>query len=268
MKRSMIFGAAVVLAAAASVSCVIPLMISDDPWWGRSGATFRRSVPLEPGGRLLLENDTGDVEIRGWDRNEVDVSAEEGWGRLSRPGFGWGSWGRGSAPDIGIDTIDNLLKITTRSAGRVNVGRPINFIVDVPREITIQGIEIKAGDLVLADLYGKVKADVEDGNVRISNFSGSVDLLAGRGRVEVELLDLRAEDEVMLTVKEGDLTVYLQPDASARIEATASNGEITSEFEIGTALPAKKAAGSVGAAGGGTLSLTAFRGNIHLKKTR
>ncbi len=109
---------------------------------------------------------------------------------------------------------------------------------------------------------------MEDGNVRISNFSGSVDLLAGRGRVEVELLDLRAEDEVLLTVKEGDMTVYLQPNASARIEAAASNGEVTSDFELGTALPAKKAAGTIGAAGGGKLSLTAFRGSIHLKKTR
>jgi len=265
MKSAIVRSVVLVLAAAASLSCVIPLMIYDDPWWGRSGATFRRSLPLEPGGSLLIENGTGNVEIRGWERNEVDIMAEEGWGRISRPGFGLG---RAASPDIGIDTIDTLLKITTRQAGREDIGRPIHFSLEVPRAITIQGIEMASGNLTLSDLYGKVKADVEEGDVRISNFSGSVDLLAGRGMVEVELLDFRAEDEVLLTVKEGDLTVYLQPEASARIEATASNGEITSEFELGTALPAKKAAGTIGAAGGGRLSLTAFRGDIHLKKTR
>jgi hypothetical protein len=268
MRAAFIRCGAVVVAVVVSVSCVIPLMINDDPWWGRSAATFRRVVPLEPGGSLLLENETGDVEIRGWERSEVEISAEEGWGRLSRPGFGLGSWGRASSPDIGVDKIENLVKIAVRTPGRVDIGRPIDFEINVPRSITIQNIGLKAGNLALADLFGKVKADVEDGDVRISNFSGSVDLLAGRGRVEVELLDLRAEDEVLLTVKEGDLTVYLQPDASVRIEASASNGEITSEFDLGTVPPAKKAAGAIGKAGGASLSLTAFRGDIHLKKTR
>jgi hypothetical protein len=268
MRTSVIRIGVAVLVAAVSASCVIPLMINDDPWWGRSAATFRRVVALEPGGSLLLENGTGDVEIRGWDRSEVEISAEEGWGRLSRPGFSFGNWNRASSPDIGVDKIDTLVKIAARKSGGVDVGRPINFVINVPRSITIQDIEMKAGDLALSDLYGKVKADVEEGNVRISNFSGSVDLLAGRGRVEIELLDLRAEDEILLTDKEGDLTVYLQPEANARIEASASNGEITSEFDLGTILPAKKAVGAIGKPGGGTLSLTAFRGDIRLKKTR
>ena len=268
MRAAIVRSAIIALAATVSVSCVIPLMINDDPWWGRSAATFRRVVPLDPGGALVLENDTGDVEIRGWDRSEVEVSAEEGWGRLSRPGFGFGGWGRASSPDIGVDKIENLVKIAVRAPGRVDIGRPVHFEVNVPRSITIRSIGLKTGDLALADLFGKIKADVEDGDVRIVNFSGSVDLLAGRGRVEVELLDLRAEDEVLLTVKEGDLTVYPQPDANARIEASAPNGEIVSEFDLGTEPPSKKAAGDIGKSGGATLSLTAFRGDVHLKKSR
>ena len=111
LARNFAYDKLIALAATVSVSCVIPLMINDDPWWGRSAATFRRVVPLDPGGALVLENDTGDVEIRGWDRSEVEVSAEEGWGRLSRPGFGFGGWGRASSPDIGVDKIENLVKI-------------------------------------------------------------------------------------------------------------------------------------------------------------
>jgi hypothetical protein len=268
MKRIVAGSAVIGLIAAVSVACVIPLTLHEDPWWGRSGSVFRRTVPLEPGSELLVENKTGDVEILGWDRPEVEVTAEEGWGRLARPGFGLGGWGRAAGPDIGIDRIENLLKIVARTDSRVDTGRPVNFSVNVPRSISIQSLDMEAGDLVLADLYGKIKADVGEGNVRISNFSGSVDLLVGRGRVEVELLDLRSEDAVLLTVREGDLTVYLQPEARAKIEATASNGEVTSEFDIGAALPAKKVTGAVGPAGGATLSLIAFRGDIHLKRTR
>jgi hypothetical protein len=270
MRTTALLSLGVGLAAIFAVSCVFPIMIPEDAWWGRSGASFRRVVPLEEGGSLLLENDTGDVEIRGWDRAEVEITAEEGWGRLARPGFdriGWG-WGRASSLDVAVDKIENLLKITTRSSGRADIVHPVHYALNVPRSITIQNIAMKNGNLSLADLFGEVKADVLEGDVRIFNYSGSLDLLAGRGDVEVELLDIRAEDDVMLTAKDGNLTVYLQPEASARIEATASNGAITSEFDLGQTLPAKKVSGSVGKPDGGVLSLTAFRGDIRLMKTR
>jgi hypothetical protein len=268
MRRSIVFGITVAAALAAATSCVIPFMIQEDPWWGRGGNAFRRTVPVEPGSAILLENEAGNVEINGWDRNEAEILAESGWGRLPGSGFGFGSWGRGAAPDVEIDKLESLLKIKTRASGRADIVRPVNFAISVPRSIQIQDLALQSGDLSISDIYGKIKADVEDGNVRIANFSGSVDLLAGRGRVEVELLDLRSEDEVSLTVKDGDLTVYIQPEASVKIEAVASNGEITSEFELGQALPAKKITASIGKAGGSVLSLTAFRGDIHLKRSR
>jgi len=268
MRKTIVPGALVAAALASSMACVFPLMFSEDPWWGRPAGVFHRIVPFQPGGSVLFENEAGDVEIRGWERAEVEIVAEPGWGRLSGPGFGsWGG-GRSSAPDVEVDKMENLLKIKTRTSGRSDIVRPVLYALDVPRSIRIQDLSLKSGDLAISDLFGGIKADVEDGNVRIVNFSGSIDLLAGRGRVDVELLDERAEDEVSLTLKNGDLTVYLQPETSVRIEATASNGRITSEFDLGQPLPARKAAAVLGKPGGAVLSLTVFRGDIYLKKTR
>src|ERR1035441_6000181 len=36
---------------------------------------FHRTVPLSANGRVSLDNINGDVEITGWDRNEVQIDA-------------------------------------------------------------------------------------------------------------------------------------------------------------------------------------------------
>ena len=42
--------------------------------WGLS-QTIEKTLPLDPGGRLSLENINGSVSIEGWDENEVHLVA-------------------------------------------------------------------------------------------------------------------------------------------------------------------------------------------------
>src|SRR5271170_6871272 len=37
--------------------------------------TFKQTYPLPPGGSFVLDNVNGSVQVDGWDRNEVEVSA-------------------------------------------------------------------------------------------------------------------------------------------------------------------------------------------------
>src|SRR3982751_4696025 len=40
----------------------------------RAKEDFHYSYPLQPGGRLELDNRNGSIDIVGWDRNTIDVS--------------------------------------------------------------------------------------------------------------------------------------------------------------------------------------------------
>jgi len=266
MKKSIGIGSLAAIVVLMSAACLIPYFMPDSGSYPPRHE-FRRVVAMEPGGTISLENASGDIEIRGWDKDEVEISAEEDWGSM----YGWQSrlYGRGStAFGVDIETSGNVLKIRSRLSTREDSLRSVHYFLNVPRSVNLQDVRNKDGDIVIADLYGKIKVDLEKGNISVENFSGSLDLFLGQGSVEAELLDLRPEDDVKITVKEGPITLALQPDIDVRLDATAAQGTISSDFDLGQALPAKKVSARIGKAEAASMSLTALDGYIRLNKAK
>jgi hypothetical protein len=137
----------------------------------------------------------------------------------------------------------------------------------VPRSVNFDMIRVREGDITIADLYGKVRVEVERGRVQVENYSGSLDLEVGRGSVEAEVLDLRPDDVLKIVARDGDISLLLPDDATARVDA-AAGGAVTSEFDLGRELPARKVEGRVGAGEGATLTLSALQGNVRLLKAK
>jgi len=248
-------------------ACVIPLIFVDDS--GRATREIvHRTIPLEPAGTISVETGAGDIDIRGWERKEAEISAEDEWGRASgRGGWIWGE-SRQGLPDVVIDQIENFIKIKTRSSGREDVVRPVHYTLNVPRSVNLKDIRTGQGNVRVGDIFGRVRVDVDEGNVAVENYSGSLDVSVNRGSVEAEILDLRTEDEALITVRDGDVTLYLQPEAKVRFEISADHGDITSEFNLGQPLSAKRISARVGTGDGATLSITVLNGNVRLKKTK
>ena len=266
MKKTMVLGCAAAAAVLALGACIFPLSWPDtEPADGQSGA-FVRTVALEPGGTVQLENVLGDIEIRGWDKSEVEITAEEDWnapfrGRIWMPGRRIGT------PDIEVVTADRVVKIRARLPEREQEIRSLRFTLMVPRSVNLDTIRTREGDVAIADLYGKVRVEVERGRVQVENFSGSLDLAVGRGSVEAEVLDVRPDDVLKIVARDGDISLLLPDDAAIRVEAEAG-GAVTSEFDLGRELPARKVEGRIGAGGGAALTLSAPQGNVRLLKAK
>jgi Toastrack DUF4097 len=250
-----------------SAACIIPIMFDPESGtWTAPSLQFQKTISLAPGGTLSLENGNGDVEIRGWDQEEVEITAEE-----ERGGFrgrrGWFYPGtRDEKPQVNVDQFDKLIKIKAGSTDEENA-RPIHFVLNVPHSINLNDIRVRRGQIHIADVFGSARLDLEEGNITVENFSGSLDMSLVRGSAEAEVLDLRKDDEIRITTKEGDITLSLQPDVNVRLEATASNGSIASEFDLGQKLPAKKISAQIGQPEAAA-SLTTLNGDIHLKKVK
>jgi hypothetical protein len=265
MKRTLALSMLAALAALAS-ACIFPLNWpgSDEPQ--SRGEVFYRVVALEPGGTLQLENVMGDIEIRGWDRSEVEISVEEDEDAPFR-GRVWLSGRRPSVTPIEVDSAGPVVKIRADLPERERDVRSLHFYVSVPRSVNLDTIRGKEGDVTIADLYGKARVQIERGRVQIDNFSGSLDLAVGRGSVKAEVLDMRSDDTVVISAAEGDITLFLAEDAAARLKASAG-GTVTSEFDLGRTLPARSVEARIGRDPAASIDLSAPKGSIRLLKSK
>jgi len=241
-------------------------LIMDLPWYSEGGyqGEFEKVVSLEPGGTVVLDNPAGDVEIRGWDRNEVEISARQEGGSTIRWGLFSGSTIR-TQPRVSVETANNTVTIKSLTSKNRDIQPIIHYEISVPESVKLKDIRIGKGSLTVGDVYGEMAVSIDDGDLTVENYSGSLDAQLGRGSVEAEVLDLRNEDLVKVTVREGDINLSLEKLVGAKLDATTEAGEIASDFDLKAALPLRKAAAQIGS-GQTLITLKTLKGNIRLKK--
>jgi DUF4097 and DUF4098 domain-containing protein YvlB len=221
-------------------------------------------LPLKSGGTLSLENTNGNIKIQGWDEEKVEIIAVEKRNYpLSRSISYYGS--RSLEPKIELQSSEDMIKIKTASAGKEDEFRLVQYNLRVPRSIKLDGILNGEGDIEITDVFGAVQIDQKKGNITIKNFSGSVGIVLGSGSVEAELLDIRPEDQVRIKTEQGDIVLYLEPGVDAQIEATAPDGDVSSDVDLKQPLPAKTVSARLGE-GKASISLSALHGVIKIKK--
>jgi hypothetical protein len=252
------------LTAALAASC---LMVMDDER-GQSWPTtleFRRSVGFAAGGTIAVEHTLGNIAITGWDKKSVEVvatgRADESARRDRLQVYAAGDL----EPSIDVREAGGSLRIRTRSLGGPWSSGGLDYDIRLPSSVNLDPIRLEKGDLSVADVYGRMTVELGAGSLKVSNFSGPLKASLESGRADVELLDVRSDDVVDITSKDGDITIRLQPDTNARIEAAAPLGEITSDYDLGLKLPAHSLASPLGS-GEARIVLKALRGNIRILK--
>ena len=225
---------------------------------------FQRFLPFLPGGTLSLQNEDGNIEIVGWEDHECEVYAERRIPRSRERRLRILKFDH-YIPKIDIDSFENFIKIQTIPAPAEEASNVVDYFIRVPEAVILKEITNRRGDIVISDLYGEVYAETQVGNVTVDNYSGSLHVSVETGNVEVRLFDLRREDEIMLSSNQGQITLYLQPDVSARLEMFAPNGEIVNEFTSESPSPLNTSSLELGE-GHALISVSVENGNITLKK--
>ncbi len=262
MKKPLLMTSLAAAAAVLSAACIMVMdperTTSRQPW-----GEFRRTVEFAAGGTLTLENKAGDVEITGWDKDAVEVVAQ---GAAAEPGEkrrvrAYGFWE--IKPDVEIKQTDGRLSIRTRPFDGPGDNRPVDYVLRVPNSVILGGIRIGKGNLTVSDIFGLLEASLEEGDLGVTNFSGSVDAAIGTGNVDFEVLDVRDQDTIAISSREGDIVLRLGAGAGARVEAEAPRGEVRSDLDLGVKTPAPNVSGRIGL-GGAVITLKASDGRIEI----
>ena len=251
-----------ILAAAA---CVIPIYVDDLGRFDRTAAVFRETVEFAPGRVLSVENGVGDITIRGWDGDDIEITAEEGWEESA----GWNLGRNNLPPRVTIDRSEQGVRIQARPRETsLEDDRAVRLLIQVPHDVELRDVAGRRGRITVSDIYGRIRLDLEEGDVRVENFSGSIDADLVRGSMEAELLDIRSTDTVRLSLREGPASLGLESDFSGRIEADAPNGTLDCEFSVDPPAGRTKAAGKIGSGEGALIIVSTLRGDIRIRKIR
>ncbi len=227
---------------------------------------FHKVVPFKSGGTLSLENASGDIEIRGWEEEELDVYARKmiHWPEKTRIYFyPWNDF----TPGIVFDQFEDFVKIKTKSAAKGGDAGVVHFSIDVPHSINLKDIVVGSGSILITEVYGEANLDLGNGDIVLEGFSGSLSASVIMGSITASLYDLRERDEILINCKEGDITLSLQGDVQAHLEAVFPNGEIFSDFEFERSSEKKEIDLQLGE-GGAIISLIALNGNIKIDRIK
>lgn len=258
------FPAAVLAAAAVlfSAACIMVMDPETDSSWQPRGE-FRKTFDLQPGGAVSLENAAGNVEITGWEKDAVEVVAQGTAGEVAkkRKVRAYGFWEL--KPDVEVKRSDGGLVIRTRPFDGPEEPAAVDYVLRVPNSVLLRGVRIGDGNLTVADVFGRLEASIEKGDLHVVNFSGSIDASVGAGAIDVEALDLRSDDAISLSSEEGDIVLRLEPGASADLDAEAPRAEVRSDLDPGVKTPAPRVKGRMGE-GGADIRLSAANGRIEI----
>jgi DUF4097 and DUF4098 domain-containing protein YvlB len=218
---------------AAVVAPLLFLAACDDFSFGdfeRYKEDFHYTYPLNPGGRVALENLNGSVEISSWEKDSVEINGTK-YANSEQ-----------SLKELRIDVSSTpaVLQVRTVPAMRFrNSGA--RYTIRVPRRVQLDRIVSSNGSIRVEDvegpanlhssngtiriwrLKGPLDAQTTNGSIEATNQNGSANLHTSNGGIRVEI----EKGSLQASTSNGSITARLmQPDAEQPVRLESSNGHI------------------------------------------
>ena len=177
---------------------------------------FEFTRPLNPGGRLAVENSNGSIEIQVWDEDEAQI--------------------RGVKFASSKKLLD-LIEIDVAGSGdfvRVRTVKPsgrfgsmgARYTIRVPHGAVLDPLITTNGTITVTGDVGGVRARTSNGRVKIAGASGDVEIQTSNGSITCTEI----EGDARLSTSNGAIRV---DGLKGRLRAKTSNGSVKARIEPG-----------------------------------
>jgi len=204
-----------------------------------------RTLPLSNGGRVELSNVAGSVTVRGWDRNEVQLT---------------GTLGDGQRLDVESSANRVAMKVVYPRNSHSSRGAVLEL--RVPRAAELQASTVSANlDVAEVDLR-RLQASSVSGSVTARGQAGEAELTSVSGDVQSQLRTSRLNT----TTVSGEIDAR---GGSGEVSANSVSGEITLDLGNVQRLSAESVSGDLGVRSsglqpGGRVNLETVSGSVTL----
>jgi Toastrack DUF4097 len=218
---------------------------------------FHRTVSLPSNGRVSLDNVNGDVEITGWDRNEVQIDAVKRARDQQRL----------DEAQIEVEAGSDYVKVRTQYPHNHTNNNPasVHYTLHVPQNARLDRISLVNGALTVQKVVGGVDASLVNGKAHISDLSGEASISSVNGSIEANYASLSNVREIRLKSVNGSVELGLPASPNADVKASTVNGGIKSDFPLTVqgSFVGHNVNGTLGS-GGTRIDLSNVNGSIHI----
>lgn len=204
--------------------------------------TVEETRPLAADGSVRVENDFGDVEIYGWDKEEVRII-----GDLSD-----------DVRELEIRESGNGLRIRVDYHDRRNIdSADLELMVPEGASVEVHSVsgEIDAGRLSgglieMRTVSGDIEVAATASRLNLNTVSGDIDFSGEADRVSVETVSGEIElsgvsGEVEASTVSGDVTLYGDSLSNGEFEAVSGDVEVTVALDAGGRLNVSSMSGDI-----------------------
>ena len=192
---------------------------------------INQTRPLDPRGRVEVDNVKGRVEVVAWNRPEVQLS---------------GSLGNG-VEKLSVEGDSKVLRIKVQYPARGRNAEPSRLVLQVPlladlevdtvsADISVSGVAPR--ELELQSVSGGITANGAPGRGKISTVSGDIQLAMNTARLRVETVSGklvtqgRLNGEISLESVSGDMRLNTLGERVRKLSANTVSGDMVLELAL------------------------------------
>ena len=177
--------------------------------------------------QFQLDNINGSVEIAGWNKDQIQVSAVITANNQS------------DRDRIRLEMDQTSLgvivetKYEKESRWRDNGSGKVDYTVKVPFGASLSDIELVNGSLSIENITGQVNAELVNGSIKAKGLAATTELSSVNGSIKVWVQS--AEDHLKhidLETVNGSIKLYLPADINASVDVDTMHGSIKNDFGL------------------------------------
>lgn len=222
---------------------------------------FDKTYPLSSGGNFQLDNINGSVQVEGWDRDEVEVSAVK---------TAQNDPGELEQVQIDVESVPGHVAVHTLYPSSTGNGVTVEYHVHVPFRVLLAAVKTVNGSVLVHGVQGGGDLRSVNGDVQVTDSAGRFNAKTTNGNLTLQLRNVANGAPMDIETVNGSVVLTLPSNTRANLKVQNMNGDFSSELPVSAAT----APSNLGAfraklgTGGGEISLRTINGTIHLVRER
>jgi len=143
---------------------------------------FNKTEALARDGKIIINNVSGGIVVKTWDKAEVQIAARKvaDVGSLEKAKENW------AKVTIEVTKSGNIVQIDTKYPERSrNLNVSVHYELTIPDKAAIK-IKNVSGSVEAAGIGGTFEGNITSGSVKLAKLGGSVDCRTVSGRIDVQ----------------------------------------------------------------------------------